>query len=384
MTPRISIIIVSYQATPLTHLCLWSLAVSNLKNSEVIVVDNTGNDPYLKTLHKHYPFLRIILNEQNEGFGKACNKGHQQARGEISVFLNPDTMVPSNFENQILTFFEKHPQCGAMGVRMLDATGRFLPESKRNLPNPASAFLKLTCLYHLIPHQKEYLQYYATQIRENQCEKTSVLAGACMAVNRKAMDQTGGFDPRFFMYSEDIDLSMQIAKSGFEVWYNPSIKIIHFKGETSSRSPKFSSMFFDSMQLFHQKHYAHKQSKLFFILTSYFIQTAKIFSFLKHSLKRRIPQKQISLFILHPNSSPRCIKKLQNPEYEVKVGDSRSKKSFLAVSSKEITPDQIIHMITDTKKLKNKILFLHEESGCLFQFNKKNELIRIFRLSNVK
>jgi N-acetylglucosaminyl-diphospho-decaprenol L-rhamnosyltransferase len=384
MQPRISIIIVSYHATPLTHLCLWSLAVSNLKHSEVIVVDNAMDDPFLKELKTHYPFFQIIHNPQNEGFGKACNKGHQMARGEISLFLNPDTIVPSDFENQILTFFETHPKCGAMGAKMIDGTGRFLPESKRNFPTPMSAFLKFSELYRIIPKEQGQFHYYATQIQMNQVGKIPVLSGAFIAVSRHAIEKTGGFDPRFFMYSEDIDLSWQISESGLEVWYNPGIEIIHFKGETAIRSPKFSSMFFDSMQLFNKKHYGNKHSRLFFILTTLIIQTFKFFSFLKYSIKKRIPQKHSNLFILDPNSSARCIKKLQDSGYAVKIAVSNSKESFLPVSSNEIKPDQIIHLLTGRKKIKNRILFLHEESGWLFQLNNKEELVKTFKLTNVK
>lgn len=384
MTPRISLIIVSYHATPLNHLCLWSLAESDLNHCEVIVVDNSGHDPLLKEIQKQYPFFRIIHNSENEGFGRACNKGHQIARGEISLFLNPDTIVPADFGKKILTFFETHPHCGAMGAKMIDGTGRFLPESKRNFPTPAAAFLKFSGLYRVIPNLKSNFHYYATQVRMNQTGKIPVLSGAFMAVSRAAMEKTGGFDPQFFMYSEDIDLSRQITESGFEVWYNPEIEIIHFKGETARIAPKFSSMFFNSMQLFYKKYYEHRHSGLFFILITNFIQTLKTFSHLKYLISKKIPKKHFDLFILDPNSSPGCLKKLQNSGYAVKIANSNATKSFLPVSSLDTTPNQIIELLTTGKNSKNKILLIHEESGWLFQFNNKHGFIRTLRLPNVK
>jgi N-acetylglucosaminyl-diphospho-decaprenol L-rhamnosyltransferase len=235
-----------------------------------------------------------------------------------------------------------------------------------------------------MPHQKVNFQYYATQLKVDQSGKIPVLSGAIMAVTRDAMKKTGGFDPRYFMYSEDIDLSWQINKSGFEVWYNPEIEIIHFKGETARLSPEFSSMFFHSMLLFYKKHYSSKHIKPFFTLTLLFIKTLKNFSSLKYSIKKIFPRKDSGFPELHPDSSSHCIEKLKNGGFPVQITGTNSHKSFLTVSSKEINPDQIIQLLTTPKNLKYKILLLHEESGWLFQFNNKTGFIRTFKLTNVK
>jgi GT2 family glycosyltransferase len=97
MSPRISIITVTYHVTPLEHLYLWSLAASGLKHSEIIFIDNSGKDSFVDKLQQDYPFITVVHNKENEGFGRACNRGFSMARGEFALFLNPDTIVPEDF-----------------------------------------------------------------------------------------------------------------------------------------------------------------------------------------------------------------------------------------------------------------------------------------------
>lgn len=375
MTPRISVITVTYHTTPLEYLYLWSLAASGLKHSEVIIVDNTGNDPLLLKLKGRYPFLKVIHNNENEGFGRACNRGFAAAQGDIALFLNPDTIVPENFEELILDFFEKHPRCGAMGAMMIDGQGHFLPESKRNFPTPTASFLRFSGLDKIIPPQKEKWSYYTQQNSTIAPFQVSVLSGAFMAVSRKAMQLTGGFDPRFFMFAEDIDLSVQIALANLEVWYNPSIRIIHFKGQTSRQSKNYASMFHNSMSLFYQKYYKNRHSGLqcFFIESS--IRLLKSIAGWRMIFRNNPSEKNRKQLSLHPESSSRAIKRLQ--QSGIFDFSSNPKKPGLLLSTLELSPSKLITTVAERSTGESKIFLYHDETGNLFELNDKNHLVQI-------
>lgn len=370
MQPEISIIIVTYHATPLTGLCLWSLKESGLKRSEVIIVDNAGTDAYADELAETYSFVRLIHNKENEGFGKGCNRGFKWAKGQLILFLNPDTIVPPDFEKKILDFFRLHPEAGAMGAKMIDGRGIFLRESKRNFPYPLTSFFKFTGVEKILPHKKQKWQYYANHISPDKTMQTQILCGAFMVVTRQAMLKTGGFDPRYFLYAEDIDLSWQILQSGWEVWYNPGIKIVHFKSETTKRSPDYSSVFYHSMFLFYNK-YLNNNNKIKTIAVKQAIKLLSFTSLLKHKIKNRPATKSHHSFSLHPDSCPETRKKLQsiaglNISF---ITESKGKTRHLLLSSETMSSDSLIECISNSLNRKYNVLWWEEKSGWLFKFS---------------
>jgi GT2 family glycosyltransferase len=144
---RISIIIVNYNVRYFLEQCLLSVerAARGL-DTEVIVVDNSSADDSLAMLQRQFPKVKLIANRENTGFSKANNQGIAASSGEFVLLLNPDTVLQEDSLSAPLNFMEIHPECGALGVHMIDGTGNFLPESKRGLPTPAVAFFKMTGL----------------------------------------------------------------------------------------------------------------------------------------------------------------------------------------------------------------------------------------------
>lgn len=378
MNPKISIVIVTYQPTPVTHLCFWSLEQCRLKNSEVIVVDNSGESSLIDDCEKFYPFLRIIKNTQNDGFGRACNKGFREAKGEIILFLNPDTIVPSNLEEKLLSFFTEHPSAGAMGAKMIDAFGEYLPESKRNFPTPTASLLKFSGLDHLPVPSKKQWHYYAGHIPVNSSGKVEILSGAFMAVTRSAMEKTGGFDPRFFLYSEDIDLSFEITRNGFENWYNPNITIVHLKGETALKNINYPKYFFGSMRAFYKKHYSLKHNPLEQSLTAIFIRLLQTFRELEHKKSLKKENYSPKQYLIHQDSSSKDIEQLQKQTSPAFIYTSEKNRPGIHsfVSTKDIGPTGLIDLIQKNKGKKIPCMILHHKSGWLLQLKGKNEACR--------
>lgn len=228
-------------------LCLQSVqkALQNL-DAEIIVVDNRSEDESCQLVKVHFPGVVLFPNEKNEGFSKGNNRGVEIARGEYICFLNPDTMVAESVFKNLLQFAGNHPKSGAIGVKMIDGTGNFLPESKRNLPTPKVAFQKLLGYT---------TNYYAKNLNPNENREVEILPGACMLMKKSRYMEVGGLDEDFFMYGEDIDLSYKFTKAGYQNYYCGEESILHFKGESTVKDAEYAKRFYGAMRLFHQKHF---------------------------------------------------------------------------------------------------------------------------------
>lgn len=266
MNIKLSVIIVSYKVPVFLEQCLLSLsnAVLYLKeinayNSEIIVIDNQSQDESTRLTENKFPHVRLIKNSRNEGFSKANNKAFRQARGEYVLFLNPDTLVPEDLFTDIIPYMDKHPNAGALGVKMIDADGNFQPESKRAYPNPARALGHLFGLAYFFPHSKKFNGYLLNRLSPDAIHRIEILSGAFMLIRRKAAEKIGLFDERFFMFGEDIDLSYRILKAGYENIYYGKKTVIHYKGESTKKdSHRYVSIFYQAMQIFVNKHIAPK------------------------------------------------------------------------------------------------------------------------------
>jgi GT2 family glycosyltransferase len=222
---------------------------------EVFVVDNASSDDSKSILPAKFPQVHFKWNSQNIGFAKANNSVLNEVSGSHILFLNPDTIIPENGLESCLQFFQNNPDAGALGVHMIDGNGRFLPESKRGFPSAANAFFKLTNLYKLFPSSAFFSGYYSGHIPEKKTASIEVLSGAFFMISNKMLKRIGGFDPDYFMYGEDIDLSYRVKKTGFKNYYFPEVSILHFKGEsTSKNSAAFIRNFYGAMLLFIDKH----------------------------------------------------------------------------------------------------------------------------------
>ncbi len=254
---QLSVIIVSYNVRYFLEQCLCSVqkAISGI-DGEIIVIDNHSSDGTVEWLAPRFPAVRFISNAENLGFAKANNIAIALSKGNHILLLNPDTLVTENAFVNSLVYLDSHPTVGALGFRMIDGSGKFLPESKRSFPSPRVSFFKLSGLASLFPNSALFNQYALgnTDSRKNQA--VDVLAGACMLVRQEVMKKLNGFDESYFMYGEDIDLSYRIQELGFANHYFADAEILHFKG-ASSRGQSIGHIknFYGSMRIFVRKHY---------------------------------------------------------------------------------------------------------------------------------
>jgi GT2 family glycosyltransferase len=237
--------------------------------AEIFVVDNASTDGSKEYLETKFPQIIFKWNSSNVGFAKANNSVFAESKGAHILFLNPDTIIPEDCFEKCLAFFKTHKDCGALGVHMLDGTGKFLKESKRSFPSVATSFFKMTGFANLFPSSKLFAKYYAGHIGEHENKEVDVLAGAFMMLSREVLEKVKGFDEDYFMYGEDIDLSYRIQKAGYKNYYFSGTSILHFKGEsTQKRSRSYIRNFYGAMNLFVSKHYEKQKLKLYLVKAS--------------------------------------------------------------------------------------------------------------------
>ena len=261
----LSIIIVNYNVKYFLEQCLHSVskAIQDIE-SEVYVVDNNSVDGSCHMVREKFPFVQLIDNHQNVGFSKANNQALHMARGKYVLILNPDTIVEENTFLRCLEFMDNHPEAGALGVKMIDGKGNFLPESKRALPTPGVAFYKIFGLSSLFPRSKTFNRYNLGYLSENETHEVDILCGAFMFMRSAALEESGLLDEDFFMYGEDIDLSYRIQKSGYKNYYFAGTRIIHYKGESTKKgSINYVLIFYNAMIIFARKHFNRKNANVF-------------------------------------------------------------------------------------------------------------------------
>ncbi|MBN1464807.1 glycosyltransferase [candidate division KSB1 bacterium] len=254
---KISIIIVSYNVREFLEQALLSLQKS-LKNisNEIYVVDNASSDGTVSFLKRRFRDVSFIENSENIGFARANNQALARVRGEYICLINPDTIVQENTFSVLLQFFQDHPDAGMLGCKILNADGSLQLACRRSVPTPWVAFTKVIGLARLFPKSRLFGQYNLTYLDPEQVAQVEAISGSFMFLKRAVLEAVGGLDEQFFMYGEDLDWCYRIRRAGYPIYYVPDTQIIHFKGESSKKSPfQQRRLFYEAMRLFVRKHF---------------------------------------------------------------------------------------------------------------------------------
>jgi GT2 family glycosyltransferase len=260
---ELSVIIVSYNVNEYLKNCLFSsIKASENIDCEIFVVDNNSSDSSAEMVRNEFPEIKLIQNTVNKGFSAASNQAIKYI-----LLLNPDTLVEEDTFSKCISFMKNHSDAGALGVRMVNGEGRFLPESKRSLPTPSTAFFKTFGFSFLFPKSRLFSRYYLSHVDCFETSAAEVIAGAFMFIRREALEKAGLPDEDFFMYGEDIDLSYRIMKAGYQNYYFPEVQIIHFKGQSTSRN-NYNDIFnfYSAMRIYSGKRHEEKFTLLYFLI----------------------------------------------------------------------------------------------------------------------
>jgi GT2 family glycosyltransferase len=265
---KLSIIIVNYNVKHFLEQCVLSVkkALAGIEG-EIFVVDNNSVDGSVEMIQSKFPEVKLIANKENTGFSKANNQAIRIASGEYILLLNPDTIVEEDTFSTCIQFMDLHQDAGALGVKLIDGKGNYLPESKRGLPTPSVAFYKIFGLSKLFPKSRTFGKYHLGYLDKEETNEIEILSGAFMFMRKTALDKAGLLDETFFMYGEDIDLSYRIHLAGFKVYYHPKTRVIHYRGESTKKSSiNYVFVFYQAMIIFAKKHFSQKNAQLFTLL----------------------------------------------------------------------------------------------------------------------
>jgi GT2 family glycosyltransferase len=258
--PNVSVIIVNWKTPELLARCLDSIGKdSGSSTFELIVVDNDSQDGSVEMLRQRYPQVIVRENPANVGFSKACNQVIPQAHGQYILLLNPDTVVVDDAISNLARFMDSHPDCGAVGPKVLNPDGTLQLACRRAFPTPQAAFYRVTYLSRLFPNNPTFSKYNLSWADPDQELEVDALSGSCMMVRRQVVDEVGLLDEDIFMFGEDIDWCWRIKQAKWKVFYTPVSVVYHVHGASSRLIPMKTTIYLhNGMAVFYKKHLAQK------------------------------------------------------------------------------------------------------------------------------
>jgi N-acetylglucosaminyl-diphospho-decaprenol L-rhamnosyltransferase len=231
----LSISVVSYRTPELVRACLMALAVDRLASGlamDVTVVDNASHDGSAEMVRAEFPWVRLIENVTNVGFGAAHNQALLGSSARYVLVLNSDTAVASGALQALVGYLDAHPRVAVAGPRLRYPNGSVQP-SRRRFPSVATLFLESTQVQRFWPDNAVLRRYYVADRSDEQEQEVDWLAGACLCVRGRIVEDLGLFDERFFMYSEELDLCRRYRAAGWRVAYVPSAEVRHHEGASA-------------------------------------------------------------------------------------------------------------------------------------------------------
>lgn len=241
--PKVDVAIVMVSHNDLNPDCLTSVKracdTSSLK-TQLVVVDNNSHAYHANELvDEFFPGGMCLLREGDFGFGRSCNLGAQAIEAEYYFFLNPDTkLVDENIISRLYAYLQVHPRAGIVGPKIFYFDGR-LQETCRRFPAWYMPFVQRTALAHT-PFGKRYADHFAMRDYDHAMEReVDWMQGSALFMRGDVWKKLGGFDDRFFMYFEDIDLCRRTKELGYGVVYYPEATLQHFHGKESARIANF-------------------------------------------------------------------------------------------------------------------------------------------------
>lgn len=270
---------------------------------EVFMIDNASKDGSAEVLRREYPHIHLIENTQNVGFGRANNQAVPMVQGRYVLLLNTDAFVQPDTLIKTMQYMDAHPQYGMLGVKLLGRDGALQP-SCRYFPTSWNIFLERTNLKQFFKNTKliDDMAWDHNSVRD--CDWVP----GCYALIRKSViDQVGLFDPRYFLYYEEVDHCLAAKRAGWQVVYYPDTSVVHIGGESAKQEAAISSKSrqIEALQIESELLYFRKNYGLYGVLKHLFLNSLGDFIlFLKALIKLKSPADIVfnlkrAWFVLH-------------------------------------------------------------------------------------
>ncbi len=273
---KLSVVIVSWNVCDLLEKCLYSLLNTQQNiDFEIIVVDNGSSDGTVWMVKDKYPNIKLIANEDNQGFARGCHQGADKAIGDFLLFLNDDIIVFDNTLSKTVEYFKNTQNVGVLGTKILNSD-KTIQESVRSFPSFYDQFIILSKLHNFWP--RLLLKYLRKDFDYTKIQNVDQVMGAYFLTSKNIWNSFGGFDKNFYIWYEEVDFCKRLHDQGLEIVYYSDASIIHHGGASFKqlRALPEQKMLNKSLLYYAKKHF----SNLEYLLLNLFIPINLIFTFL--------------------------------------------------------------------------------------------------------
>jgi N-acetylglucosaminyl-diphospho-decaprenol L-rhamnosyltransferase len=259
--PLLSIIIVAYKSRDEISACLGSLPRElEGRPVEIIVVDNSPGDGTGAVVARDFPGVRYIPVPENIGFGRANNRGFKESRGDFVLFLNPDTIANDNALLHCVRRLQADEQIGLISPKLVQLDGAMDLACRRSIPTLWDGFARAVGLAARFPRHAAFAGYNLTHLPAGGTYDVGAINGAFMLSSRRALTGIAPdgcvFDEQFFMYGDDLDLCIRVARAGRRVVYDGRVSITHVKGISVAKNyDQMARAIFDANRDVYVKHF---------------------------------------------------------------------------------------------------------------------------------
>lgn len=264
---ELSVIIPNWNTKEFLKNCIHSIIKQVSKYQfEIIVVDNASHDGSKEFVKENFPQVKLICNDINFGFAKACNIGIKASTGKYIFIINSDVEVLNGCFDSIIKHMENDYKIGLIGPQILDSNGN-IQRSTMGFPTLWNTFCRALALDILFPKSKLFGSYLMTFFSHNTIQNVEIINGSFWAIRRETLDEVGLLDERFFMYGEDKDWCKRFWDAGYRVVYFPDAKVIHYGGGGSSKEPiRFYIEMHHAYLKYWEKYYDQDSKKIYLII----------------------------------------------------------------------------------------------------------------------
>ncbi len=258
MSTKLSIIIVNYNSTADLLRCLSSIRSTEEEDQlQVVVVDNASADQSSLENELRSFSSELLLNQENEGFARACNRGIRHCEASFFLLLNPDVIVHHRAIGRTLDYLRTRPGTGVTGCRILNPNGSLQLACRRSIPTVRNSLYRFLGLSRLFPESREFGAYNLTCLDEHETQPVEAVSGSFLMFRRELIEKIGLLDEQFFLYGEDLDFCYRALQAGWLVEYYADATVTHLKSRSADQDTAVNTRhFYNAMKIFYAKHYA--------------------------------------------------------------------------------------------------------------------------------
>ena len=253
----LSIIMVSYNVKELICNSIRNIYQNTSGiDFEIICIDNNSTDKTLEMIKHQFPDVHLIINKKNMGFAYANNQGIQINKGRYIAFYNPDTLAVGNVFRELVKLLDKNPDIAAVGPKLLNKDGSNQISARNGYISLWNEFCFHSGASRFFNKYKLFGSYYNGVQDLSAVQEVDQVIAACLLCRNKVIKEIGGFDPKFPLYGEDVDLNYRIKKNGYKIIYYPFAKVYHIKGQSSKKNKEQTYLWIlKGHNYFIRKHY---------------------------------------------------------------------------------------------------------------------------------